>query len=163
MIPPEAKDASGPRIGMDDQNGLLGSQDGIFLGRFLRSPVWHGISAVVGRACATGIGTDATVSTITKLKGQIIMTENEFQTRLATLLGQIDSLPEDQRPKLAKLAAETQGRHDRMKKTVAELQDSLDHLRLSVKYLVFDLEATRRENKYLRNMLETDNGSNGAD
>ena len=92
------------------------------------------------------------------------MTENEFQSRLATLLGQIDTLPEDQRPKLAKLAAETQGRHQRMKKTIAELQESLDHLRLSVKYLVFDLEATRRENKYLRNMLETDGGHNeGAD
>lgn len=92
------------------------------------------------------------------------MTENEFQSRLATLLGQIDSLPEDQRPKLAKLAVETQGRHQRMKKTIAELQDSLDSLRLSVKYLVFDLEATRRENKYLRNMLETDsNEGNGAD
>jgi len=116
-----------------------------------------------GRACASVCGTDALVGTITKTKGQI-MTENEFQTRLATLLGQIDSLPEDQRPKLAKLAAETQGRHERMKKTIVELQESLDHLRLSVKYLVFDLEATRRENKYLRNMLETDSGHNeGAD
>jgi len=93
------------------------------------------------------------------------MTENEFQSRLATLLGQIDTLPEDQRPKLAKLAAETQGRHQRMKKTISELQESLDHLRLSVKYLVFDLEATRRENKYLRNMLETDGNdqNEGAD
>lgn len=89
------------------------------------------------------------------------MTENEFQTRLASLLEQIDTLPESERPKLAKLAEETQSRHKRMKKTITELQDSLDHLRLSVKYLVFDLEATRRENKYLRNILENDGDSRG--
>jgi predicted nucleic acid-binding Zn-ribbon protein len=93
------------------------------------------------------------------------MTENEFQTRLAALLQQIDTLPESERPKLAKLAEETQSRHQRMKKTIAELQESLDHLRLSVKYLVFDLEATRRENKYLRTLVENggDQGSEGAD
>jgi len=93
------------------------------------------------------------------------MTEHEFQSRLATLLEQIESLPENERPKLAKLAAETQSRHQRMKKTIAELQESLDHLRLSVKYLVFDLEATRRENTYLRNLLESagEDDAQGAD
>ncbi|MBO6740843.1 MAG: hypothetical protein JJ916_13405 [Phycisphaerales bacterium] len=91
------------------------------------------------------------------------MKENEFQSRLQNLLEQIDTLPESERPKLAKLAEETQQRHTRMKKTIGELQESLDHLRLSVKYLVFDLEATRRENKYLRNMLENSNGPEGAD
>lgn len=89
------------------------------------------------------------------------MKENEFQSRLQNLLEQIDTLPASERPKMAKLAEETQHRHDRMKKTVSELQDSLNHLRLSVKYLVFDLEATRRENKFLRNMLE--NGSQDAE
>ena len=91
------------------------------------------------------------------------MTENEFQTRLASLLEQIEDLPESERPKLAKLAAETQQRHTRMKKTITELQESLDHLRLSVKYLVFDLEATRRENKYLRNLIEDQSEGEGAD
>lgn len=93
------------------------------------------------------------------------MTENDFQTRLAKLLEQIDTLPESERPKIAQLAGETQARHQKMRKTIAELQDSLDHLRLSVKYLVFDLEATRRENKYLRNLLETrqENDGEGAD
>ncbi len=92
------------------------------------------------------------------------MTENEFHSRLASLLEQIETLPDAERPKLAQLAQETQARHQKMKKTIGELQDSLDHLRLSVKYLVFDLEATRRENKYLRNLLETrQNGGEGAD
>jgi len=91
------------------------------------------------------------------------MKENEFQSRLQNLLEQIDTLPESERPKLAKLAEETNARHTRMKKTITELQDSLDHLRLSVKYLVFDLEATRRENKYLRNMLDKNTGGEGAD
>lgn len=93
------------------------------------------------------------------------MTENEFQSRLTQLLEQIETLPENERPKLAQLAAETQSRHQRMKKTITELQESLDHLRLSVKYLVFDLEATRRENKYLRNLLESnaDGNNEGAD
>ncbi len=92
------------------------------------------------------------------------MKENDFQTRLSQLLEQIDTLPEQDRPKLAQLASETQARHSRMKKTITELQDSLDHLRLSVKYLVFDLEATRRENKYLRNMIDNSSGNNeGAD
>jgi nitric oxide reductase activation protein len=91
------------------------------------------------------------------------MKENEFQSRLQNLLEQIETLPEEDRPKLAQLASETQSRHQRMKKTITELQDSLDHLRLSVKYLVFDLEATRRENKYLRNMLDSTPGSEGAD
>lgn len=91
------------------------------------------------------------------------MTENEFHSRLASLLEQIETLPESERPKLAQLAAETQARHQKMRKTIAGLQDSLDHLRLSVKYLVFDLEATRRENKYLRNLLETRQNGEGAD
>lgn len=92
------------------------------------------------------------------------MKENEFQSRLQNLLAQIDTLPEADRPKLAKLAEETQSRHQRMKKTITELQESLDHLRLSVKYLVFDLEATRRENKYLRTMLDKASDNNeGAD
>lgn len=92
------------------------------------------------------------------------MTEHEFQSRLTTLLEQIGTLPESERPKLAKLAAETQTRHQKMKQTIAELQESLDHLRMSVKYLVFDLEATRRENTYLRNLLEQgDEDAEGAD
>ena len=116
-----------------------------------------------GPVRASGLVSSLPRRQTTNPEGKADMKENEFQSRLQSLLEQIDTLPEGERPKLAKLAEETQQRHVRMKKTISELQDSLDHLRLSVKYLVFDLEATRRENKYLRNMLENGNGAEGAD
>ena len=87
------------------------------------------------------------------------MTEQEFQTKLAELMGEISTLPVTEREKLVKLADETRQRHERLKKTVSGLQESLDYLRLSIKYLVFDLEATRRENGYLRKMLEETTGN----
>ena len=87
------------------------------------------------------------------------MNDQDFQNKLAQLLQQIGTLPEDQRPQLEALAEETKSRHDRMKKTLTDLQDSLDHLRLTVKYLVFDLEATRRENKYLRQLIDAQEGT----
>ena len=83
------------------------------------------------------------------------MNEQDFKTKMTELLGQINSLPESERPRLEKLAEETQTRHEKMKQTLGNLQESLDHLRLTVKSLVFDLEATRRENKYLRNLIDT--------
>src|SRR5204862_4069288 len=86
------------------------------------------------------------------------MNEQEFQTKLAELMGEISTLPVTERAKLVKLADETRQRHERMKKTVSGLQESLDYLRLSIKYLVFDLEATRRENSYLRKILEETRG-----
>lgn len=86
------------------------------------------------------------------------MNESDFQDKLGELLGQIDSLPADQRQAVQNLAEETKDRHERLRKTVKDLQDSLDYLRLSVKYLVFDLEATRRENAYLRKMLDQGQG-----
>ena len=82
------------------------------------------------------------------------MKEEEFQAKLAELMGEISTLPPAEREKLEQLASETQKRHERLKATVSGLQESLDYLRLSIKYLVFDLEATRRENNYLRKMLE---------
>src|SRR5881394_3737072 len=82
------------------------------------------------------------------------MREEEFQTKLAELMGEISTLPASERAKLEQLADETRARHERLKQTVSGLQESLDYLRLSIKYLVFDLEATRRENGYLRKMLE---------
>ncbi|MEM6258422.1 MAG: hypothetical protein AAGI37_08925 [Planctomycetota bacterium] len=82
-----------------------------------------------------------------------VMDEKTFQTKLASLMSEINTLPEGERKKLANLAEQTRERHDKMKKTVSDLQESLDYLRLSIKYLVFDLEATRRENQYLRDML----------
>lgn len=89
------------------------------------------------------------------------MTEQEFQTKLAELMGEISTLPPTERAKLQKLADETRQRHERLRQTASSLQESLDYLRLSIKYLVFDLEATRRENNYLRRMLEeTSGGSN---
>jgi len=94
--------------------------------------------------------------------GATPMTEREFQTKLAELMGEISTLPPTERQKLEKLADETRARHERLRQTVSGLQESLDYLRLSIKYLVFDLEATRRENGYLRRMLEETNGG-GAD
>jgi len=87
------------------------------------------------------------------------MNEQEFQTKLAELMGEITTLPITERKKLKQLADETRQRHERLKQTVSSLQESLDYLRLSIKYLVFDLEATRRENKYLRRMLEESTGN----
>jgi hypothetical protein len=91
------------------------------------------------------------------------MNEQEFQTKLAELMGEISTLPHSERQKLEKLADETRARHERLRQTVSSLQESLDYLRLSIKYLVFDLEATRRENNYLRKMLEeTTGGGSGS-
>jgi hypothetical protein len=85
------------------------------------------------------------------------MSEQEFQAKLAELMGEISTLPPAEREKLEQLASETRQRHERLTATVNGLQESLDYLRLSIKYLVFDLEATRRENNYLRKMLEEGN------
>jgi len=82
------------------------------------------------------------------------MNEQEFQSKLGELMGEISTLPNAERQKLQQLADETRARHDRIRQSVNGLQESLDYLRLSIKYLVFDLEATRRENGYLRRMLE---------
>ncbi|HZL33940.1 MAG TPA: hypothetical protein VFC78_01440 [Tepidisphaeraceae bacterium] len=90
------------------------------------------------------------------------MNEQEFQTKLAELMGEISTLPLTERQKLERLAVETRQRHERLQQTVSGLQESLDYLRLSIKYLVFDLEATRRENGYLRKMLEETSGGNSA-
>jgi hypothetical protein len=87
------------------------------------------------------------------------MNENEFQGKLAELMGEISTLPATERAKLEKIATETRARHERLRATVSSLQESLDYLRLSIKYLVFDLEATRRENGYLRKMLEETSGN----
>jgi len=91
------------------------------------------------------------------------MDEKTFQTKLASLMGEINTLPEGERKKLANLAEQTRERHDKMKKTVNDLQESLDYLRLSIKYLVFDLEATRRENKYLRDMINKQDADSNND
>ncbi|MFO0973541.1 MAG: transcriptional regulator [Phycisphaerae bacterium] len=84
------------------------------------------------------------------------MDEQAFQAKLAELVAEIGTLPEDERAKLEVLANETRQRHEKLKQTVSSLQESLDYLRLAIKYLLFDLEATRRENGYLRKMLEED-------
>lgn len=90
------------------------------------------------------------------------MNEAEFQKRLSELVAEIDTLPEGERERLRKLAAETKDRHEQIKKSVSSLQESIDFLRLGIKYMLFDLEATRRENGYLRKMLEQDpNNGNG--
>lgn len=82
------------------------------------------------------------------------MNEADFQKKLRDLMGEISTLPPEERVKLEQLADATRERHEQLRKTVTGLQDSLDTLRLSIKYLVFDLEATRRENQYLKKMLQ---------
>ncbi len=84
------------------------------------------------------------------------MDEQKFQEKLGELMGEISTLPKDERERMTALAQKTQQRQQKLRKTVHDLQESLDYLRLSIKYLVFDLEATRRENSYLRKMLEED-------
>lgn len=94
------------------------------------------------------------------------MNEQDFDTRLSTLMTQIEHMPDADQGQLRKLAEETKQRRERMNATVEQLQESLDYLRLSVKYLVFDLEATRRENQYLRKLLRDSSGDEereGAD
>jgi len=82
------------------------------------------------------------------------MTDNDFQSKLGQLMGEISTLPPSERAKLELLAEETRDRHEKLKATFGKLQESLDYLRLSIKYLVFDLEATRRENGYLRKVID---------
>lgn len=86
------------------------------------------------------------------------MNEQEFQTKLMELIGQIGQMPEQERAPLERIAEEAKTRHEKMRRTISDLQESLDYLRLSVKYLVFDLEATRRENQYLRKLLDKQAG-----
>ena len=69
------------------------------------------------------------------------MNEQDFQTKLGELMGEISTLPPAERRKLEQLANETRVRHERLRQSVGNLQESLDYLRLSIKYLVFDLEA----------------------
>lgn len=90
-----------------------------------------------------------------------MMNEQDFQAKLGELMNEISTLPEAEREKLQKLAAESQARHEKLKQTVGSLHESLDYLRLSIKYLVFDLEATRRENSYLRKMMQEQNNEHG--
>ena len=85
------------------------------------------------------------------------MNENTFQKKLAELVAEIGTLPQEDRARLEMLAEETRERHQKLKQTVTNLQESLDFLRLSIKYLLFDLEATRRENAQLRKMLDDTN------
>ncbi|HOO15699.1 MAG: hypothetical protein KBH81_06145 [Phycisphaerae bacterium] len=84
------------------------------------------------------------------------MDEAIFQKKLAELVEQIETLPENERERLRELAAETQERHEQIQNSVRSLQESIDFLRVGIKYVLFDLEATRRENAQLRKMLEND-------
>jgi hypothetical protein len=88
--------------------------------------------------------------------------DTQFNHKLAELMDQIDTLPEEHRQRLSELAERTRQRHEKLKSTVEGLQESLDYLRVSVKYLVFDLEATRRENAYLRGLVEERDAADSA-
>lgn len=91
------------------------------------------------------------------------MQEDTFQKKLAELVAEIGTLPEEDRARLQVLAQETRDRHQKLKQTVGNLQESIDFLRLSIKYLLFDLEATRRENKQLRKLLEESQSDSSGD
>jgi hypothetical protein len=82
------------------------------------------------------------------------MLEAEFQKKMAELLGEIQTLPDEERARLEKLADETRQRHEQLRTTMANLQENLDQLRLGIKYLIFDLEATKRENAQLKRMVD---------
>src|SRR5438445_473482 len=56
------------------------------------------------------------------------MNEQEFQAKLAELMGEISTLPPAERAKLERLADESRARHERLKATVSGLQESLDYL-----------------------------------
>src|SRR5690242_4587238 len=47
------------------------------------------------------------------------MNEQEFQTKLAELMGEISTLPATERQKLERLADETRQRHERLRQTVS--------------------------------------------
>lgn len=89
------------------------------------------------------------------------MNEETFQRKLAELIAEIATLPDNERNKLELLAEQTRDRHRQLKDTVSSLQESIDFVRLSIKYMLFDLEATRRENEQLRKVIE--NHSNNTD
>jgi hypothetical protein len=80
--------------------------------------------------------------------------DTDFNTTLDRLLGEIETLPADQRERLRDVAHSTRERHEQLRQTIGKLQETLDFLRMGVKYLVFDLEATKRENDYLRKLLD---------
>jgi len=82
------------------------------------------------------------------------MNEQDFESSLSSLMGELSSLPPMERQKITKIADQTRASQQRLNQSLSSVQESLDYLRLSIKYLVFDLEATRRENGYLRKMLE---------
>ena len=91
------------------------------------------------------------------------MSEQEFQSKLADLMSQLQTVPAAERDAMMKMACDTKTRHETVSKTISELQESIDTLRLSIKYLVFDLEATRRENGHLRKLVEQRIDGQGED
>jgi hypothetical protein len=94
------------------------------------------------------------------------MSEQEFNTKVAQLITQLETVPAAEREEMTKMVMDTKSRHETVSKTIVELQDAIGNLRLSIKYLVFDLEATRRENALLRKLVEQrmdDNNEEGMD
>jgi len=81
------------------------------------------------------------------------MTRQEFESRIASLRQQINTLPAGARPALEALVRETVDRHARITSACDTLRTGVDDLRLSQTYLRFDLEATRRENAVLKRHL----------
>jgi phosphoglycerate-specific signal transduction histidine kinase len=78
-------------------------------------------------------------------KGGAVMTEQTFQTKLAELETQIDSLPAEQQAHLKAMLEETRCRHQEIRQSIAAATDALDDWRIAMKYRIFDAEARLRE------------------
>ena len=85
------------------------------------------------------------------------MKEVSLEKKLAELLEQFGTSPDQKYNKLAILAKKAQEDHKKLEKSVDSLQEAVDYLRICIKYQLFDLEATRRENEYLKKLLEENN------
>ncbi len=87
------------------------------------------------------------------------MTQQEYETRLKTLLDQIATLPPEQQAALQPAVAETHARHLQitesanrmhtairgMDNNIKKMEDGLSTVRLMLKYLQFSMECTARE------------------
>ena len=157
--PHPARPGGGEKNGRKVRAGRKGLCDGGL--EVYRNGWW--LAVEIGRGVVVALGESLGERRSIRIeKGTPLMDEKTFQDKLAELLGEISSLPRNEREALESLANQTQQRHQQLKKTVRDLQESLDYLRLSIKYLLFDLEATRRENQYLRKMIEEE-GQTGED
>ena len=73
------------------------------------------------------------------------MSEDQFQARLAELMQNIRSLPEERQAGLEMLVHEVSDRQAGITEARREMEDALATWRLYSKYLIFSIEAAARE------------------